>query len=360
MERRKRIAATLSLHPGHPSKIREINQWRVLRALRDQQPLTRSCLAQILAISKVTASAVANGLLEQELVTETERASSGIGRKAGLLRLSPTLGSVLALDVDAQTVRSATADLRGSHYSRVEFATPRTLRELVEAITQNIQTIASRTEAPLRQVGISLPASVTRDGNLEFAGTPQYLNGSNLGALLAIELPSTPILLVNDMNAAALAEQRDGVAKTWSDFAFLGIRKSGIGMGLMLDGRIYQGRHGRAGEIGLLRLDTHFENLDAVFANDGKEALTELTTVLATAFSLLDLEGVVVHSEVQRGKPWLEELKDRLQSVVPYPIQLQPSQLEQDAALEGALAMALTDAWNQIESDVTGARSSNT
>lgn len=162
------------------------------------------------------------------------------------------------------------------------------------------------------------------------------------------------------MNAAALAEQRDGVAKTWSDFAFLGIRKSGIGMGLMLDGRIYQGRHGRAGEIGLLRLDTHFENLDAVFANDGKEALTELTTVLATAFSLLDLEGVVVHSEVQRGKPWLEELKDRLQSVVPYPIQLQPSQLEQDAALEGALAMALTDAWNQIESDVTGARSSNT
>jgi hypothetical protein len=362
------MRTTRSHYPGRPSKIRAYNRWRVLRAVRDRGALTRADLARLLHVSKVTASAVAAGLLEHGQLIETEKAGSGVGRKAGVLRLSPSLGRVLALDIDAREVRAAVTDLRGydpSHGPRGDappagpaapatFATPEGLGELLEALAETIRDAADGAEGPLRQVAVAVPASVDRDGHPTSAGVPRYLEGSRLGDALRERRPDVPVLLVNDINAAALAERRHGAARDWNDFAYLGIRHSGIGMGLMLDGAVHRGRAGRAGEIGLLRLDRRFENLDAVFANDGKEALEELSTVLATAFTLLDLEGFVLHADVPRGRPWLAELEARLREVVPYQVQLRASRLGPLAPLHGGLAMALDAAWASIERDVTG------
>lgn len=358
------MRAARSHYPGRPSKIRAYNRWRVLQAVRDRGALTRADLARLLHVSKVTASAVAAGLLEHGQLIETEKAGSGVGRRAGVLRLSPTLGRVLALDIDAHEVRAAITDLRdhgpeaGGGQRRAPtpdpFATPDDLGGLIDLLCRTIRDAADRGEGPLRRVAVAVPASVGRDGHPTAAGVPRYLEGSRLGEALAASLPDVPVLLVNDINAAALAERRHGAARDWNDFAYLGIRHSGIGMGLMLDGAVHRGRAGRAGEIGLLRLDRRFENLDAVFANDGKEALEELSTVLATAFTLLDLEGFVLHADVPRGRPWLAELEERLREVVPYEVELRAGRLGPLAPLHGGLALALDAAWASIERDVTG------
>lgn len=358
------MRATRSHYPGRPAKIRAYNRWRVLQAVRDRGALTRADLARLLHVSKVTASAVAAGLLEHGQLIETEKAGSGVGRKAGVLRLSPSLGTVLALDIDAHEVRAAVTDLRGeplrSDAPRNDagppptFATPDDLGGLVDVLARTIGGAAERGDGPLRQVAIAVPASVGRDGHPTSAGVPRYLEGSRLVTALQAHGPDVPVLLVNDINAAALAERRHGAASDWNDFAYLGIRHSGIGMGLMLDGAVHRGRAGRAGEIGLLRLDRRFENLDAVFANDGKEALEELSTVLATAFTLLDLEGFVLHADVPRGRPWLAELEERLRDLVPYQVELRASRLGPLAPLHGGLALALDAAWASIERDVTG------
>ena len=366
-------------YPARPAKIRAFNRWRVLQAVRDRGALTRADLALLLHISKVTASAVAAGLLDHGQLIETEKTGSGVGRKAGLLRLSPALGTVLALDVDAHAVHAVAADLRGHAGSGdvpsgdvpsgdapsggalpgdreppSTFATPDRFDDLLDAVERAIRDAEARGDGPLRHVAVAVPASVDRDGDPTSAGVPRYLEGSRLRTARAERRPDVPVLLVNDMNAAALAERRHGAASDWNDFAYLGIRHSGIGMGLMLDGTVHRGRAGRAGEIGLLRLDTRFENLDAVLANDGKEALHELTTVLATAFTLLDLEGFVLHADVPRGRPWLAELEERLREVVPYEVQLRAGRLGRLAPLHGGLAMALDAAWASIERDVTG------
>lgn len=365
------MRATRSHYPGRPAKIRAYNRWRVLQAVRDRGALTRADAARLLNLSKVTASAVAAGLLETGQLIEAEKAGSGVGRKAGVLRLSPSLGRVLALDIDAHEVGAALTDLRGddaSHAPRGDarpggaaapstFATPEDLDGLVEALARTIGDAADRDQGPLRHVAIVVPASVDRDGRPISAGVPRYLEGSRLGDALRERRPDVPVRLVNDTNAAALAERRRGAARDWNDFAYLGIRHSGIGMGLMLDGAVHRGRAGRAGEIGLLRLDRRFENLDAVFANDGndgKEALEELTTVLATAFTLLDLEGFVLHADVPRGRPWLAGLEARLREVVPYQVELRSGRLGPHAPLHGGLALALDAAWASIERDVTG------
>jgi len=346
-------------YPGRPAKIRAYNRWRVLQAVRDRGALTRADLARLLDVSKVTASAVAGGLLEHGQLIETAKAGSGVGRKAGVLQLSPALGGVLAVDVDAHEVRAAMSDVRGdaprgNAAPPPTFETPEDLDGLLAGLERTIREVADRDDGPLRHVVIVVPASVDRDGHPTSAGVPRYLEGSRLAAALRERRPDVPVLLVNDMNAAALAEGRHGAANDWNDFAYLGIRHSGIGMGLMLDGTVHLGHAGRAGEIGLLRLDRRFENLDAVFANDGKEALHELTTVLATTFTLLDLEGFVLHADVPRGRPWLVELEERLREVVPYEVQLRASRLGPLAPLQGGLAMALDAAWASIERDVTG------
>lgn len=353
------MRAPRSHYPGRPAKIRAYNRWRVLQAVRDRGALTRADLARLLNVSKVTASAVAAGLLENGALIEAEKASSGVGRKAGVLRLSPALGTVLALDIDAHEVHATAADLRGRdpHGDPAPpstFATPEDLDGLLAALSDAIRDAEAHADGPLRHVTIAVPASVDRDGHPTSAGVPRYLEGSRLGAVLRERRPDVPVQLVNDINAAALAERRRGAASDWNDFAYLGIRHSGIGMGLMLDGAVHRGRAGRAGEIGLLRLDRRFENLDAVFANDGKEALEELSTVLATAFTLLDLEGFVLHADVPRGRPWLAELEERLRDVVPYEVELRSSRLGSLAPLHGGLALALDAAWASIERDVTG------
>ncbi|MDZ7708335.1 MAG: ROK family transcriptional regulator [Trueperaceae bacterium] len=353
------MRAPRSHYPGRPSKIRAYNRWRVMKAVRDRGALTRADLARLLHVSKVTASAVAAGLIENGQLIEAERAGSGVGRKPGVLRLSPTLGRVLAFDIDAHEVRATMSDLRGealqgSATPPSAFATADDLEGLLGDLTRTIREAADRDDAPLRHVSIAVPASVDRDGRLTNAGVPRYLEGSRFGAALRERRPDVPVLLVNDMNAAALAERRHGAANDWNDFAHLGIRHSGIGMGLMLDGTVHRGRAGQAGEIGLLRLDRRFENLDAVFANDGKEALHELTTVLATTFTLLDLEGFVLHADVPRGRTWLAELEERLCEVAPYEVPLRSSRLGPFAPLHGGLAMALDAAWASIERDVTG------
>jgi hypothetical protein len=84
----------------------------------------------------------------------------------------------------------------------------------------------------------------------------------------------------------------------WSRFVFMGVRTTGIGMGLVIDGAsLPEGANGRAGEIGNLRLSGDGTPLDARFTRISPQALTELAKVLAVTFAVLDLDGVVVHSE---------------------------------------------------------------
>lgn len=337
-----------------PAHLRELNRWYALRALRDGGPLTRSELAERMRVSKVTASAVASGLLERGWAVELQGAPGGRGRRAAVVDLNPALGRVLALDVDDERLTSRSVDLRGGAPKERAHATPVDLDAFVDLVVACVRS-ERRKGLPVRGLALSVPATIEDDGRVRFSGKPRYLDEQPLQALLDARLGGVPLTLVNDINAATVAEGVAGAARAWRDFAFLDLRRSGIGMGLVLGGRPHAGRRGRAGEIGLLRTRARFENLENVLEHGGKEAVTELAAVLATAFSLLDLEGVVFHSEMPQGRAWLAELRRELSGALPYAIELVESELGDAAPLEGAVRTALDDAWRALQSEAVGA-----
>jgi predicted NBD/HSP70 family sugar kinase/biotin operon repressor len=341
---------------GKPALLRDINRKRVLRALRDADPDSRAGLARRLGISKVTVSTVVQDLIAEGFAREVGTSRQGSGRRATLLDLDRRAGVVVAADVAAEQVRLLLASLHGRPLAERAFATPGGLKPLLARFSQAFAALtgeAGVSPEAVAQLCVAVPASVGPNNKVYFSGAPGYL--AELPRLAAA-LPGTPLRFVNDMNMAAVGEQHGGVAKNWVQFAFLGVRKSGVGMGLVLSGRVYAGIHGRAGEVGLLRLEGQPTALDMLAEHDSEAVLAELSRVLATTVALLDLEGIVFYTDFAGGVDWLGRLGHDLEARVPYPVELLPSSLGRDAPLKGALVIALEQAWRRLEAraDILG------
>jgi glucokinase len=118
-------------------------------------------------------------------------------------------------------------------------------------LTEQILTLVSThglnpSEVP---VGIGLPGLMRRDGHLAFAPNLQTANGSDLGALLGTSLASSLVYCENDANCAALAEHEWGAGRGIDDFVMITLG-TGIGGGVIADGKLVRGRSGFAGEPG--------------------------------------------------------------------------------------------------------------
>ena len=337
---------------GRPSYLRNLNHRRFLHALRGNGPMSRSDLARHLGMSKVTVSSIANDLLKRGVVCEAGVSAHRVGRRAALLDLGPQLGVVAAVDVDSQTISARLADLRGEPIKDVRRGTPDDLGSLVALVASILIEAAGscgRNVQDIWHVKIAVPASVEPTGVVSFAGVPKYIEGSLLLTQLQAMLPGVGISLVNDMNAASIGEGRCGAARRWSKFAYLGVRRSGTGMGLVLNGRLYKGAYGRAGEIGLLQLGHEPNALDAILSKRDARTLNELARVLATAFVLLDLEGIVIYTQLREGFDWFAQLEAHLLGMVPYPVCLTESELGDQAPLIGAIMLALDQIWKNPE-----------
>jgi glucokinase len=98
-------------------------------------------------------------------------------------------------------------------------------------------------------VGVGLPGLMRKDGRLAFAPNLQSASGADLGSLLGTALVSSRVFCENDANCAAVAEHEWGAGRGIDDFVMVTLG-TGIGGGIIADGRLLQGRSGFASEIG--------------------------------------------------------------------------------------------------------------
>jgi len=103
-------------------------------------------------------------------------------------------------------------------------------------------------------VGIGVPGMLSRDGTLVFAPNLQSASGADLATVMTERL-GRRVELTNDADAAAVAEHRMGAARGIDEFVMVTLG-TGIGGGVISEGRLVRGAHGFAGEIGHLVIDT--------------------------------------------------------------------------------------------------------
>lgn len=166
---------------------------------------------------------------------------------------------VFAADLGGTHLRVATVDLDGQIHNRQMQPTPQAERpnEIVRALLEAIREAEASAAASGRQItaiSVAVPGTVNvAEGVVVKAPNVPCLDGFRLGAALASEL-EWPVVLENDANAAAIGEMWRGAGRGRHTMICVTLG-TGVGGGIILDGKLWRGVDGSAAEIGHIGLD---------------------------------------------------------------------------------------------------------
>jgi predicted NBD/HSP70 family sugar kinase len=215
----------------------------VFLALAARGRATRPQLAVDSGLSKPTVSAAVSELETVEFIEHHGAALGAIGRSAAVYRLGPAAGYVLAVDHGSTHVSFRAVALDGRLLDEDHTDAPAEARTMVRAALRR----RSRS-GPLRAVVVAVSDVVTPAGR---AGDT-VVDGRVRAAVDGLGLPAgAEVLTENNVNCAAIAEMREGVAGSRDTFVYLQIGV-GIGAGIVVGGRLVRGVNGAAGELARL------------------------------------------------------------------------------------------------------------
>jgi predicted NBD/HSP70 family sugar kinase len=244
-----------ALSAARPPLIRAMNEQLLLSQIRELGPCSRADLARISGLSKPTVSLALAAVERAGLVRIAGQRTGLPGRSARLYEVRPEAGHVLGLDIGHLYVRGALADLAGGVLAS---AAIRSRASSVRGRVAELITLADGlcgdagvARADITQTVIGSPGvyDPRRNSMALTGGLPGWDRPAVLADLRAAFGPS--LVVENDVDAAALAERAHGHGQAAEDFAFVSVG-SGIGMGLVMGGRLHRGMHGVAGEIAYL------------------------------------------------------------------------------------------------------------
>ncbi|MEU4083614.1 ROK family transcriptional regulator [Streptomyces aureus] len=254
--------------PASPSTARAINDRLALRLLQQEGPLTAGRLKQLTGLSRPTVADLVERLTASGFVTVVgESGEQRRGPNARVYGIVADRAHLAALDVRTEGVSVVVSDLVGHVLAEASVpigegtGTGPAVEQAVALVERTAKEAADHGAAPplelvpgwgrLHTVGIGAPGLIDpASGELrDSTGLPEWHR--RLVAALQERLPGARVLVENETNLAALAEQRDGVARDRDTFVLLWLGH-GTGAAVVLDGALRRGASGGTGEIGFL------------------------------------------------------------------------------------------------------------
>jgi glucokinase-like ROK family protein len=238
--------------------IRKLNTAVILDILRRYAPLSRAEVAARSGLNRSTVSIIVNSLIEGGFVQETDLQSSKIGRPGMLLVLNPKGGFAVGVEIGVDFISVILTDFIANVLWRQRVSSNPAedqIRILDRASELTQEAIDVGLEQGLRPlgIGVGVPGLVdTSQGKLIFAPNLRWTNVPL--RLMWSQRFDLPIFVENEANAAALGEYYFGVARGVNSFIYLsaGI---GLGGGVLIDGKLFRGSSGYAGEVGHMTVD---------------------------------------------------------------------------------------------------------
>lgn len=241
--------------PGSAASLRVANQRRVLALLleRGGASATQADIARATGLAPGTVSTIVRELAAAQVVTTV----AGSGRRGTTVRLARGAGLVAAADFGHSHVAVAIAEMSGEVLSeeRCPLAPGHPHTEGLERaramLDAQLAALGARRD-DLRNIGMGLPAPLSDNVVMSTAILPGWV-GVDARAEAARAF-GADVLIENDANLGALAEHRYGHGRGHANVVFVKV-SSGVGAGLILDGKLFRGTSGTSGEIGHLTLD---------------------------------------------------------------------------------------------------------
>jgi predicted NBD/HSP70 family sugar kinase len=241
--------------PASPSTARAINDRLALRLLQQEGPLTAGQLKQLTGLSRPTVADLVERVTAAGLIAVVgEAGEQRRGPNAKLYGIVADRAHLAALDVRTEGVSVIVSDLVGTVLAEASapIGEDTGTGHAVEQAVALVERVVKEAGADrLHTVGIGAPGLIDpASGELRNStGLPEWHR--RLVAALQERLPEARVSVENETNLAALAEQRDGVARNRDTFVLLWLGH-GTGAAVVLDGRLRRGASGGTGEIGFL------------------------------------------------------------------------------------------------------------
>ncbi|MEV0786764.1 ROK family transcriptional regulator [Streptomyces sp. NPDC050423] len=243
--------------PGSQTSLHRANLERVVRAVRMAGSLTQAEIARSTGLSAATVSNIVRELKEGGTVEVTP--TSAGGRRARSVSLSGDAGIVIGVDFGHTHLRVAVGNL--AHQVLAEESEPLDVDASsaegfgrAEQLVNRLIETTGISPGKVIGVGLGVPGPIdVESGTLGSTSILPGWTGINPREELAGRL-GVPVYVDNDANLGALGELVWGSGRGVRDLAYIKVA-SGVGAGLVIDGHIYRGPGGTAGEIGHITLD---------------------------------------------------------------------------------------------------------
>lgn len=447
---------------GSGQLIKELNRSRILECLQHGEPLSRVELAERTGISLPAVSKLVREMQDEGLVVSVGEGPSSGGRRPVLFAYNSRLAYVVGLDVGGTKTAGGIMDLDGNVVATATIPTygpsgsPTDVLARVKGLVEDLLDQAGVDLAKVMGIGIGVPGIPDDEGRVvnlapalhrdqsrivdeaTVAGGPKddsgpghgVSNGANsgannganaglgngaipLGEYLRSEL-GRPVYMENDVNAILRGEVWKGALQGVEQGACVTIG-TGIGVALLVNGEVYRGARGSAGEIGYWLIGSlgpvarpsGYGPLESFAAGPGiarryvarmrarghgsavldlaggdvqgvtarlvaegaalgdplalevwRETAEVVGVALANLCSLMDPEVLVVGGGVSRAPRtlFLDPVRQIIETLVPYPPRVVPSQLGEQAGILGAVATVLDSRRNSISYMTAGVR----
>lgn len=243
----------MAKHPrGNRKLIRAINRSSVLYSIMRFGPISRTDVAERTGLSAATISGITAELIESDIIFEKEAGDSSGGRKPILISINPQGGYVVGLKLAEDNITAALLDLEANLVDTyADKFESHTTDDALQSLTGVIADILQKSEIRQEQligVGVGLAGIVDAETGVLQHSPIFGWHDFNLKDSLQDRL-KVPVYLDNDVNTLTLTEKWFGAGQGVDHFLTVTIGR-GVGLGIVIDGQLYHGSHGGAGEFG--------------------------------------------------------------------------------------------------------------
>ncbi|MDD5477834.1 MAG: ROK family protein [Candidatus Omnitrophica bacterium] len=229
----------------------------ILGILRKQGPISRPDISQEMGINIVSVSNYIDDFIKSNLVYEKELDVSEGGRRPVLLDLNPRAGYAIGVGLNLMNMVGLLVDLKGNIITKTQIARPQaSVKEVSECLLEIVREILRRSKGyveNIKGIGIGVAGLINKkDGSIRW---PQKMD--HYYTYASVDLPlkgliekefNLPALIENDASSACFGEHWLDLGGAYKDIIYM---FSGVGCGIMINGELYRGWQGYAGEVSI-------------------------------------------------------------------------------------------------------------
>ncbi|MEH7177021.1 ROK family transcriptional regulator [Neobacillus vireti] len=238
--------------------MKSVNKSIILNKIRTSEPISRAQIAKETSLTPPTVSTIVKELIEEGLVRESTLGHSSGGRKPTMLHINHSSLYVIGIDAGPETIKGVLTDLSGEILQRTSspIKKPITNEVFLSILKENIYTILKSTEISHDKIiGIGIAMHGVVDVETGTSLVAPILNLRNIPIKEALEEEfNLTIKVENDARAMALGESWFGGHGETESMVAVNIGR-GVGAGVVMNGKLYHGAQGIAGEFGHMTID---------------------------------------------------------------------------------------------------------